>query len=51
MVGNKIRHIRREKNTTKEHQIKNKIVHSVCLGRHVLVALFGGEVIYLELDK
>jgi hypothetical protein len=50
-MSNRIRHIRREKNGTKEIPIKNKIVLAVCSARQLFVVLYGGEVIFFELDK
>lgn len=51
VVGNKIRHIKREKNGAKELPIKNKIVLAICSGRQIFVVLYGGEVMLYELDK
>lgn len=50
-MGNKIRHIKREKNGAKELPIKNKIVLAICSGRQIFVVLYGGEVMFYELDK
>lgn len=51
VVGNKIRHIKREKNGVREIPVKNKMVLGVCAGRQLFVALYGGEVIFSELDR
>jgi hypothetical protein len=50
-MSNRIRHIKREKNGAREIPIKNKIVLAVCSGRQIFVVLYGGEVIFFELDK
>ena len=51
VVGSRIRHIKREKNSAKQLSIKNKVVLATCSGRQLFVALFGGEVMFLQLDR
>lgn len=42
VMGNKIRHIKREKNGAKEIPIKNKIVLAICSGKQIFAVLYGG---------
>ena len=51
IYGSRIRHIRRERGPVKEYNMKNRVVLALAVGRQMFLALFGGEVVYFELDK
>ncbi len=51
VYGSKIRHIRKERGAVKEYTMKNRVVYAVATGRQMVLALFGGELVYFELDK